>query len=164
MARPLVNLSELEFDTHGNGKQYQVRMAEIAPRIGAQKLGYNLTIVPPGKRAFPFHAHRINEEMLFVLEGTGELRFGPERFPLRSGDVVACPPGGPEVAHQVINSSSADLRILAVSTCVWPEIIEYPDSQKFNVYAEFPAPSGDQPQIMRFIGRAGTSLDYWDGE
>ena len=56
MPRPLVNLSELKFHSFGNGDLYEVRMAEIAPLIGARKLGYNLTVVPPGKRAFPFLA------------------------------------------------------------------------------------------------------------
>jgi uncharacterized cupin superfamily protein len=164
MPRPLVNLSELKFHSFGNGDRYEVQMAEIAPLIGAQKLGYNLTVVPPGKRAFPFHCHHVNEEMFFVLEGVGELRYGEERFPLRRGDVVACPPGGPEVAHQVTNTSSADLRILAISTSLSPEIVEYPDSGKFGVRAEFPAASGGKPQVMRFLGRTGDTLDYWDGE
>jgi hypothetical protein len=56
MRRPAVNLSELTFHSFGNGDRYEVQMAEIAPLIGAQKLGYNLTVVPPGKRAFPFTA------------------------------------------------------------------------------------------------------------
>ncbi|MGL6291176.1 MAG: cupin domain-containing protein, partial [Silanimonas sp.] len=71
-------------------------VAPISPRIGAQKLGYNLTIVPPGKAAFPAHNHYGNEEMFLVLEGEGELRVGDARYPLRAGDVVACPVGGPE--------------------------------------------------------------------
>ena len=50
------------------------RMAPVGPRIGAQLLGYNITAVPPGKRAFPLHNHHVNEEMFFILSGSGELR------------------------------------------------------------------------------------------
>lgn len=32
--------------------------------------------------------------MFFILEGTGELRFGSERHPIRALDVIACPTGG----------------------------------------------------------------------
>jgi uncharacterized cupin superfamily protein len=42
--------------------------------------------------------------------------------------VVACPTGGPEVAHQIINTGVADLRYLALSTQVAVEICEYPDT------------------------------------
>ncbi len=40
--------------------------------------------------------------MFLILEG--ELRFGNERFAIRKHEVIACPPGGPEGAHQIINT------------------------------------------------------------
>ena len=42
-----------------------------------------------GKRAFPFHSHRVNEEMFFVLEGKGEIRIGTETYPVTRGDVIS---------------------------------------------------------------------------
>lgn len=136
---------------------------EIAQRIGARKLGYNLTVVPPGQRAWPFHNHRVNEEMFYVIAGDGELRIGAARHPIRAGDVIACPPGGPETAHQIVNTGSVELRYLGVGTCEWPEIVEYPDSGKFGVRAEFEGKAG-RLQVFRYRGRPETSLDYWDGE
>ena len=44
--------------------------------------------------------------MFFILDGEGELRFGDKRYPLRRHDIIACPPGGPEVAHQIINTGA----------------------------------------------------------
>ncbi len=129
-------------------------MGFVGPLIGAQKLGYNVTVVPPGKRAFPFHNHQVNEEMFFILEGSGEVRIGDERYAIEKGDFIACPTGGPELAHQIINTSSEELRYLAVSTKQTPEIAEYPDSNKFGILTE----------KMRFIGRVEESLGYWDGE
>jgi len=144
--------------------KFEMRMGAIATRIGAQKLGYNLTVVPPGKRAFPFHCHRVNEEMFFVLQGSGEVRIGEETFPIRQGDFIACPPGGPELAHQIINSGSEELRYLSVSTRMYPEIAEYPDSGKFGVLAEYPPGADGKPQGFRFVGRPDTASGYWDGE
>lgn len=139
-------------------------MGFIAPLLGAQKLGYNLTVVPPGKRAFPFHNHRVNEEMFFVIEGAGEVRIGEAVYPIRSGDVIACPAGGPETAHQMINTGTLELKYLAISTKLSPEIAEYPDSGKFGVLAESPAGPDGQPRGFRFVGRDTPSLDYWDEE
>jgi uncharacterized cupin superfamily protein len=144
--------------------KFQVRMGLIAPKLGAQKLGYNLSIIAPGKQAFPFHNHRVNEEMFFIIEGRGELRLGDRRYPVRSGDVIACPPGGPETAHQLVNTSDAELKILAVSTRLSPEICDYPDSGKFAIRGEFPPGADGKPQMFSFIGRGEQNLDYWDGE
>ena len=92
------------------------RVAWLGPGLGAQRLGFNVTVIAPGKCAFPFHSHRANEELFYVIEGTGELRFGAATHPLRAGDVVACPPGGAEVAHQIVNTGAAEMKVLAVST------------------------------------------------
>jgi uncharacterized cupin superfamily protein len=172
MTSPIVNLADIEllprpalFAAKGAAAaHFDARMGQIAPRLGAQKLGYNVTAVPPGKAAFPFHCHRVNEEMFFVLQGSGEVRIGTATYPIREGDFIACPPGGPNHAHQIKNTGSVELRYLAVSTKLSPEIAEYPDSGKFGVLAEFaPGPDG-KPQGFRFIGKENLNVDYWEGE
>jgi uncharacterized cupin superfamily protein len=171
MTRPILNIAELELQPRpaafaasgAAAERFDARVAFIAPRLGAQKLGYNVTAVPPGKRAFPFHNHRVNEEMFFILEGTGEVRIGEAVYPVRAGDVIACPPGGREAAHQIVNSGATELRYLAVSTKLSPDIAEYPDSGKFGVLAEYPSGSG-KPQTFRFVGRESNAVPYWEGE
>jgi uncharacterized cupin superfamily protein len=169
MQKPVINITDVELQprpqafspTGETAERFDARMGQIAPLIGARKLGYNITAVSPGKRAFPLHNHRVNEEMFFILEGTGELRFGNETHPVRPGDLIACPPGGPDKAHQIINTGECEMRYLAVSTKLSPEVAEYPDSGKFGVLAEFP----DEPaRRFIFVGREGESLDYWEGE
>jgi uncharacterized cupin superfamily protein len=119
-----------------------------------------------GKRAFPFHSHWVNEEMFFVLEGKGEIRIGTETYPVTRGDVIACPPGEPETAHQLINTSVGDeMKYLAVATSQSPEIAEYLDSEKVGVLAEFHAEDGGKPTVMRYIIRDQAGMaEYWEGE
>ena len=74
-----VELKPLPGATGAAAERFEARMGAIGAAIGAKKLGYNVTAVPPGKRAFPFHSHRVNEEMFFVLEGEGEVRIGESR-------------------------------------------------------------------------------------
>jgi uncharacterized cupin superfamily protein len=93
MTGPLLNLADVDFMKWGHGvaipgaeeasKLYQARMGLIGPKVGARQLGYNLTVVPLGKRAFPLHSHRVNEEMFFILEGNGEIRIGEKTYPIR---------------------------------------------------------------------------------
>jgi uncharacterized cupin superfamily protein len=168
--KPIINLADIELAPLPAGvappesmaDRYAPRMGSISARIGAQKLGYNVTAVAPGKRAFPFHNHRVNEEMFFVLEGTGEVRIGEAVHPIRAGDVIACPPGGPEAAHQIANTGDVELKYLAVSTKTMPEIVEYPDSGKFGILAEFPGAPGERPTGFRFVSRASESVPYWE--
>jgi uncharacterized cupin superfamily protein len=168
MTSPILNIADVELvDLGERARQrgsemptarFGGRIGAISPKIGARNLGYNLTVLAPGKAAFPKHSHRVNEEMFFILDGTGELRLGDATHPVRAGDVIACPPGGPDTAHQLINTGREELRFLAVSTMLFPEICEYPDSGKLN------AITGSGPDDFRHIARHGEGLDYWDGE
>ncbi|MBL8908998.1 MAG: cupin domain-containing protein [Rhizobiales bacterium] len=157
--KPVMNLDEAEFDDIEENGRYTSKRASLGVHIGARKLGYNLTVLPPGKVQCPFHNHRGEEEMFFILEGEGELRFGDKRYPLRRHDIVACPPGGPEVAHQIINTGTTDLRYLALSTLCDIEVCEYPDSGKMLVVADKP-----QDRMLRRIFRAEAIVDYYDRE
>ena len=150
--------------TGAAAERYDTKMGFISRKIGARKLGYNLTAVPPGERAFPFHNHQVNEEMFFVLAGSGEIRIGDETFPIRTGDIIACPAGGHETAHQIINTGSQELRYLAISTQQSPEIAEYPDTGRFGVLAEMAQNSNETARMLMFVGREEQSLSYWEEE
>ena len=135
----------------------------IGAPLGAKKLGYNVTELPPGKRAFPYHFHHVNEELFLVLEGTGELRWPGGTHPLKPMDIICCPPGA-NGAHQIVNTGATALRYLAVSTTEDPEVVEYPDSGKYGVIAG--RPIGGRPTDARVAVFAfkKDGVDYWAGE
>jgi len=172
MPKPVINIDDIKMQTWPAGaslsgvtaERYEAKMGFVGALIGAQKLGYNITVIPPGKSAFPLHNHHVNEEMFFILQGTGEVRFGDATHPIRTGDFIACSPGGKEVAHKILNTGTGELRYLAVSTKMTPEIVDYPDSGKFGILAEFPQGSDNKPQRFVFVGREQDSLTYWEGE
>ncbi len=86
MLKPILNLDEVEFDDVEENGLYTSKRSRISDHIGAKKLGYNLTILPPGKVQCPFHCHHGEEEMFLILEGEGELRFGDGRVRQRGGN------------------------------------------------------------------------------
>lgn len=153
--KPIINLDELTMESPPASGSYEERFGVISDRIGARKLGYNLTVLPPGKKCCPFHSHRVLEEMFLILEGTGTLRFGDQTYPLRPMDVIACPPGGPEVAHQIHNTGDTELKFFALSTREREDICEYPDSGTVGVYAGEPG----KDRIRLFFPRAAAG-DY----
>jgi len=176
MTRPIINIADVEFREHGHGAPalqpgapppreiYQARLGDVAGRIGARKLGYGIVVVPPGKRAWPAHSHRVNEEAFFVLEGDGEVRIGSEVYPVKKGDFIANPPGGPEGAHQIRNTSANnELKYIAISTRETPEVVHYPDSGKIGVAQLVTGPDG-KPQRWWHLASDQMTLTYWDGE
>ena len=132
----------------------------LARDTAAKKMGLSVDIVPPGKRACPYHFHYVEEEMFIVLEGSGTLRVAGQMVPIAAGDCLFIPPG-PEYPHQIINTSDAPLKYLSASTRAEAEICEYPDSGKYL------ASTKGGPETLLNDGRmhrVKDDLDYWDGE
>jgi len=175
MEKPILNIADARLEPRPAqyapkgpaAERYGAKMAAVGQQLGAQRLGYNITAIEPGKRAFPLHNHRENEEMFFVLAGAGEIHIGEDRFAVKPGDIIACPPGGPETAHQIVNSGNEELRFLAVSTRISPEICDYPRTGSFGVLAQYPdarSPDAKGGAVYMFKGKPQNSEDYWQGE
>ena len=151
----VVNVDELKLERFTKGGRFESASVRIGPLLGAKDLGYSYDVVPPGKCSCPFHSHRGEEEMFFIVKGRGTLRYGTESRKIRAGDVICCPTGGPETAHQIVHDSDAELAYLSVSTMMAAEVCEYPDSGKVGAFG-----AGMRPHMTR----AGDTVDYWDGE
>jgi uncharacterized cupin superfamily protein len=153
----VVNLDELRLEQGSQGDKFAWSTARIGPKLGAKDLGYSFDVVPPGKCSCPFHSHHAEEEMFFIVRGKGTLRYGNETRPIRAGDVICCPTGGADTAHQIVNDSDADLAYLSISTMAPAEVCEYPDSKKVGAY-------GRSETRLRHMTEAGAAVDYWKGE
>ena len=154
----VINIDQLKLEHFAQGDKFESNSARIGPQLGAKDLGYSYDVVPPGKSACPFHSHRAEEEMFFVVRGTGLLRYGSETRKIRAGDFICCPVGGPDTAHQIINDSGEELAYISVSTMMPAEVCEYPDSGKIGAFG------GEGEHRVRQLTRPAQSLDYWDGE
>ncbi|AYM66194.1 cupin domain-containing protein [Agrobacterium fabrum] len=139
---------------------YAPRVARIGLLIGANALGCNLIVLAPGKRAFPFHNHRNNEEMFIILEGCGEVRIGDETFPIKAHDMISCPAGDPKTAHQICNTSGEILRYVAISTMHATDIVEYPDSGRFRI-VHGPTSNGSADESLDIWATPDEDASYW---
>lgn len=156
---PVVNLADLELEAWTQGDRYQSADTSFGATLGLTQLGVSYSEVPPGKSGCPFHSHRGEDELFVILEGEGLYRFGTDEHPIRAGDVLGAPAGGPETAHQILNTGIGPLRYLGLSGKARADVVEYPDSGKFMSYGT--APDGRR---FRFVGRTDSEVDYWDGE
>ena len=150
---PVEKINGPEGSVFGGARQ------RVGAHIGAQKLGYSFFTVPPGRTAFPYHNHTGNEEMIYIIAGDGVVRLGKDEIEVSADTVIACPPS--DFSHQLINTGSGELRYLVVSTMAYPDISEYPDSNKVGAYA---TSAGRPPAGFRALYVRDRNVNYYDGE
>lgn len=124
--------------------------------LTSSALGASVWRLPPGKKSFPFHAHHITEEALYVVSGTAKVRTPDGLTAIGPGDFVSFEPGGP--AHQLINDGSVDLVYLGLSVGKGVDVVEYPDTGKVS------SSVGAFPNGQRFIFKKDSQVGYFDGD
>jgi uncharacterized cupin superfamily protein len=167
----VVNFADLEWTDWTEGPaMYRNPWARLGRALGARKLGYHNEILPPESAIAPYHAHHVNEEVFLVLGGEPAVRLDGREHRLRAGTVVAVPPG-PRSAHQILNRSDRPAHVLAISTSLDRDVVDYPDSGKrMLAVGGLPAAEGDgglpagEPRRERVILRDGAEASYFDGE
>ena len=139
---------------------FRNRGEALAYNAGSEHLGASLYEVPPGQAVCPYHYHLANEELLIVLRGRPHLRTPEGWRQLEEGEVVAFL-RGERGAHQVVNRTDADVRLVMISEMRSPEIPVYPDSGKIGVREHA---SGSGREGLRLNFHPEDARDYWDGE
>lgn len=154
---PVVHVDDIEEQVHLTGAHWGQAFKPLTPALdalgqlpGGNRLGVNLTRVPPGRSGCPFHLHTREDEVFYVLSGTGVLRYGEALYDIRAGSCVSCP-AGTGVAHQIANTGDVDLVFLAIGPNDPNEVCVYPDTGKV---------------LVRALGTVGRleKAPYMDGE
>lgn len=83
----------------------------LSPRTHQTKnLSLGMTIPDPGWSGSP-HSYEIEEEIWFVLSGTGLARVADDTINIEKDTSIYIPPGQP---HQLVNNGSEQMRVLWV--------------------------------------------------
>lgn len=154
----MANVYAPEFDEPREHEGFRARRARLGHQLGTERIGVSLWEVPPGEKAYPYHFHLAEEEVLVVLEGSPTLRAPAGTRLLERGEVVRFPVGE-EGAHQLANEGTEPVRLLAVSTHGTPDVVIYPDSDKLGAAERRPESDG-----RKHYFRIGDEVGYWDGE
>lgn len=108
-----------------------------------------LSRIPPGKSACPYHSHSAQWEFYHVISGTGVVRHEGGTMPIEPGDAFIFRPGEP---HEIINNGAQDLVFYVVADNPIGESCYYPDSGKWLVRSP-------ERKLLR-----SESMDYYEGE
>jgi len=152
------NLYRPDFDEPRRHPRFNCDRARLGRQAGCARLGASVWSIPAGEAAYPYHFHLGEEELLCVLSGRPSLRTSAGWRDLAEGEVVAFPVGE-EGAHQIVNRTDGEVRLLAISTGGAPDIVLYPESGKVGAFERLPESGG-----LYALFRAGDAVDYWEGE
>ncbi len=107
------------------------RSRALGQEAGSVKAGLNHVTLGPGETGAPLHCHALEEELFYVLEGTGALTLGEAEHSLRAGDVVARPPST-GVAH-ALRAGERGLTYLVYGTREPGDSVYYPQSRQVRL-------------------------------
>jgi uncharacterized cupin superfamily protein len=116
-------------------------------------VGVAIEELPPGMRTAPAHYHFIEEEHLFILEGTLTLRLGAGTHRMKAGD-YACFPAGQKAGHTLINDGDKPCRYVIAGENSQNEVVVYTDTNKVLV----------RPLGRRALLDLAAIRNYWDDE
>ena len=97
-------------------------------RAGLKNVGVHLINLPVGAVASAFHRHLCADECIYILEGSGVARIGPDLFQIEAGDFIGYPAGGE--AHDIRNTGSTHMICLVLGQRLEFDIIDYPEQNK----------------------------------
>lgn len=94
MKSRILSIEKVPFETWSHGDSFEFEVGWAANQVDARKLGFSVTVVPPGKRAWPYHARTI--------------RIGETSHKIRQGDLIGLPPGRPVSKGSIRHFTRAD--------------------------------------------------------
>lgn len=117
------SVAELE-EPAGSG-DFSCLAAPLGAALGMPRMGINHETVPPGCRTALPHAHRTDDEFVYVIDGTPDLWIDGRITRLKPGDAAAFP-AGTGIAHTFINNSDAAVKLLIIGAGAEDDQVSYP--------------------------------------
>lgn len=101
----VIDLTSAERGTATAGRAF---VLGANPAVGCQSVTQFVGLIPPGRAPDHFHTY---DEVVYVLEGEGQLFIGDGTAPLRPGTAVHLPA---RLVHSLANTTDSELRVLGV--------------------------------------------------
>ena len=110
----------------------EMRLVPLSGPTGMRRVGVSLIRIPPGRESFIPHAHAVQEEFVFILEGAGEMVLDGVGHAVAPGDFVGFPTDG--VVHSLKSLGPGDLVYLTGGERSAVEVAEMPSIGKTTVF------------------------------
>ena len=144
------DISRVPWEAASHGERYEMRFQHLSSFGGGSQIGVAMEILPPGKQSNQVHYHLLEEEHVFVLEGSLTLTLGARTYELTAGHYV-CFPAGQTVGHALFNHTSQPCRYLVFGNPQPHDVVVFPDSGRVSV------------RLTGESYRKSATMDYWEG-
>ncbi len=98
--------------------------AGLSRLAGMKRAHISIARLAPGKDSFAYHAHRLEEEWIYVLAGRGIAEIDGEQYEVGPGDFMGF--ATPSVAHLLKNPFDVELVYLMGGEDLPLDVIDYP--------------------------------------
>lgn len=150
-----VSIDAIDWSPWSHGETFGGQVKHLTKAALGEGVRYHVGVaieeLSPGRRSCPLHFHMLEEEHVYMLEGSVTLRLGEERLTAKAGDFASFP-AGLKVGHCFINETDQPARYVMIGEDNPNEVCVYPDSNKVSV---------------RWLGERydrAAKKEYWDGE
>lgn len=108
----------------------------IIPNEDANKCRANFVELEPGNFAYGYHYHEANEEVFYIISGSGVVRTHDGEVAVKAGDAIGFPTGV-KGSHVISNDSETEkLVYIDFGTTISPEVVHLPDFNKIMVISK----------------------------
>ena len=133
-----------------HGERFAMRFRHLSSFGGGSQISVAMEVLPPGKQANQSHYHMLEEEHVFIIEGSITLRLGAKSYELSAGHYV-CFPAGQKVGHSLVNHTSEPCRYLVFGNPQANDVVVFPDSGRVSV------------KLTGESYRKSATMEYWEG-
>ena len=105
-ASDIDSMDAVEFH-HPLNPNSEIYLRFLGRAVGLKRIGVTIARVPPGKESFIYHAHRNEEEWIYILSGRGIAEIGDAECEVETGDFLGF--GLPQQPHHLRNPFNEDL-------------------------------------------------------
>jgi uncharacterized protein YajQ (UPF0234 family)/uncharacterized cupin superfamily protein len=110
-----------------------VYLRRLGATVGRKRVVVTLARVPPDNESFIYHAHKGDEEWVYIPSGRSRAEIGDQAFEVAAGDFIAFPV--PSVSHCLTNLYEEDLVYLMGGERAHVEVAEFPNVGKHIILA-----------------------------
>ena len=133
--------------------EYEYIKREFLPRGYADQCVAAIYEIPPQKSAYPYHYHLKNEELFYIISGSGVLKIPEGNRIVGAGDLLFFP-ANKNGAHKLTNTSDSEMLVyLDFDTSNDIDVSCYPDSGKIGVWGK-----------INQVYKTDSQSEYYDGE
>ena len=141
---------EVAADSFEHGK-YGSTFHVLSKFGGGSHVGFVYEELPPGKQSNQQHYHLLEEEHVFILEGSLTLLLGEKRYEMKPGDYV-CFPAGQKVGHALFNHTTQPCRYILVGENNPNDVSVFPNTGRIAV------------RLMGEGYQLKSKMEYWEDE